>query len=462
MAEIKKNKFEMDMCSGSLFRKMLVFTLPLMASSLLQLLFNAADMIVAGRYAGGTALASISSTGAITNLIINLFVGLSVGVNVLVARYYAQNNEKDVSETVHTAVVISVLFGAFLAVVGWFISRPVLELMKTPYDVIDGAVTYMRIYFLGMPVIMLYNFTSAVLRAVGDTKRPLYFLAIAGVINVFLNLFFVIVIKIGVAGVAIATVASQMISAALVMWTLLTYDGSLKVSMNKLHIDGKKLLQMTKIGLPAGLQGSLFSISNVLIQSSINSFGSAAMSGNAAAANIEGFVYVGMNSFHHTALSFTSQNYGAGKFDRIKKAAAYGLLFATFFGLLLGLSAWFLRYPLLSLYTREADETVDLIIGYGVTRMTVIMFTYFSCGTMDVLVGCLRGLGHSILPMITTLTFVCGFRVLWIYTVFAGNRTLTTLYTSYPVSWIMATVVNIICYIVIYRKTRLKHSVPVA
>lgn len=458
MSEVKKNKFEMDMCSGSLFRKMLLFTLPLMASSLLQLLFNAADMIVAGRYAGGTALASISSTSALTNLIINLFVGLSVGVNVLVARYYAQNNKRDVSDTVHTAVLISILFGVFLAVLGWFISRPLLELMKTPYDVIDGAVTYMRIYFLGMPVIMLYNFTSAILRAVGDTKRPLYFLAIAGVINVFLNLFFVIVVKIGVAGVAIATVASQTISATLVMWTLLTYDGMLKVDLKKLRIDGKKLLQMTRIGLPAGLQGSLFSISNVLIQSSINSFGSAAMSGNAAASNIEGFVYVGMNSFHHTALSFTSQNYGVRKFDRIKKVAAYGLLFATFFGLFLGLTAWFLRYPLLSLYTRDEEELVETIINYGITRMSVIMFTYFTCGTMDVLVGCLRGLGHSIMPMIMTLTFVCGFRILWIFTVFAANRTLTTLYISYPVSWAMATIVHLTCYIFIYKKTKRKYE----
>ncbi|MCQ2538416.1 MAG: MATE family efflux transporter [Lachnospiraceae bacterium] len=461
MASIKTNKFEMDMCTGSLFRKMLLFTLPLMCSSLLQLLFNAADMVVAGRYAGDTALASISSTGAITNFIINVFVGLSVGANVLVARFYAQQNEKEVSETVHTAVLISILFGLFLAGLGWVVSRPVLTLMKTPEDVIDGSVTYMRIYFLGMPVIMLYNFTSAILRAVGDTKRPLIFLAIAGVINVILNLFFVIVLKIGVAGVAIATVASQAISAGLVLLTLINYDGCLKLEAKKLKLSGSKLGQMARIGLPAGLQGSLFSISNVLIQSSINSFGSAAMSGNAAAANLEGFVYVGMNSFHHTTLSFTSQNYGRRNMERVKKTAIYGLMFVIFFGLVLGLSAWIFRYPLLSLYVKDEGGAIDQIIEYGITRMTVIMFTYFTCGTMDVLVGALRGLGRSILPMIMTLTFVCGFRILWIYTVFAANRSLTTLFLSYPISWLSATIVHGICFIITFKKLQKKAGAAV-
>ncbi len=446
-------KYEIDMCTGSLFGKMLKFTLPLILSSLLQLLFNTSDLIVAGKFAGQTALASISGTGSLTNLIINLFVGLSVGANVCVAKYYGQNNEKDVSETVHTAVLVSLIFGVVLAVFGFFMARPLLRLMDTPENVIDGSVLYMRIYFIGMPVIMLYNFTSAVLRAVGDTKRPLYYLAFAGAINVVLNLFFVIVVGIGVAGVAIATVVSQAISAGLVVNTLVHYDGCLRLDPKKLKITRHKLLQMIKIGLPAGIQGSMFSISNVLIQSSINSFGDLAMTGNAAAQNIEGYVYVGMNSFHHTTLSFTSQNYGGRKVKRIRQVVINGLFFATVAGLVLGAIAYIFRYPLLGLYVAESPDYNE-IIEYGVTRMAVIMFTYFTCGTMDVLVGGLRGLGKSIPPMLITMAFVCGFRILWIYTVFAEVHTLTCLYISYPVSWILATIAQGIYYVITYKKVK--------
>ncbi len=449
----KAKNYEIDMCTGNLVGKMLLFTLPLIATGILQLLFNTADMIVAGKFAGPTALASVSGTASLTNLIVNLFIGLSVGANVCVAKFYAQNNEQEVSETVHTAVVISVIFGIILAVFGFFMARPLLTLMKTPDTVIDGAVTYMRIYFLGMPVIMLYNFTSAILRAVGDTKRPLYYLMIAGVINVLLNLFFVIVLGIGVAGVAIATVASQAISAGLVLHALFTYDGCLKLEVNKLKISGKKLLQMVRIGLPAGIQGSFFSISNVLIQSSINSFGDMAMAGNAAAQNIEGYVYVAMNAFHHTTLSFTSQNYGGGKYDRIIKVVRNGLLFVMLVGLALGSLAFLLKEPLLDLFVDHKPDTPrEEIIGYGIIRMTVIMFTYFTCGTMDVLVGGLRGLGKSIPPMLITLAFVCGFRILWIFTVFSQVRSLECLYTSYPVSWTLATFVQGAYFVVVYRR----------
>ena len=449
----KAQNYEIDMCTGSLFGKMLLFTAPLVLSSLLQLFFNTADMIVAGKFAGPTALASISGTGSLTNLIVNLFIGLSVGANVCVAKYYGQNNYKDVSETVHTAVVMSVIFGAILAVFGFIMARPLLTLMKTPDTVIDGAVVYMRIYFLGMPVIMLYNFTSAILRAVGDTRRPLYYLMIAGVINVLLNLFFVIVLRIGVAGVAIATVASQAISAGLVLHALFTYDGCLRLDLKELRIHGRKLGQMVRIGLPAGIQGSFFSISNVLIQSSINSFGDMAMTGNAAAQNIEGYVYVGMNAFHHTTLSFTSQNYGGGKYDRILKVVRNGLLFVMTTGLGLGLLAYTLREPLLNLYISDEPGTPTAeIIGYGIKRMTVIMFTYFTCGTMDVLVGGLRGLGKSIPPMLITLGFVCLMRIVWIYTVFARIHTLECLYISYPVSWTLATLVQGGYFLITYFK----------
>lgn len=449
----QSKKYEIDMATGPLFSKMLLFTIPLILSSILQLLFNAADMIVAGKFAGANALASISATSSLTNLIVNLFIGLSVGANVLIAKYYGQKDEKGISDTVHTAVMISIVSGAFLAGLGMIVARPLLLLMETPEDVIDGAVTYMRIYFAGMPVIMLYNFTSAILRAVGDTRRPLIYLSFAGLINVVLNLYFVIVLHIGVAGVAIATVVSQTISAFLVLRALVLYDGALKLVIKDLRINGRTLLQMLKIGLPAGLQGTLFSISNVLIQSSINSFGSAAMAGNAAAVNLEGFVYVGMNSFHHTSLSFTGQNYGRGEYKRIKKVLIYALFFTSFVGLLLGWSAYLLRYPLLSIYVRK-EPNVDEIIGYGVIRMTVIMTTYFTCGTMDVLVGALRGLGHSILPMISTLTCVCGLRILWIYTVFKQFRSLEVLYASYPLSWMLATLVHIVSYIIVYSRVK--------
>ncbi len=375
----------------------------------------------------------------------------------MVAKYYGQKDDAATKETVHTAVLTSLVSGAFLAVFGILVSRPLLALMDTPEDVIDGAVTYMRIYFLGMPVIMLYNFTSAILRAVGDTRRPLYYLLIAGVINVMLNLFFVIVLRIGVAGVAIATVASQVISATLVLKALLTYEGCLKLDPKALKINVGILLKMLQIGLPAGLQGTLFSVSNVLIQSSINSFGSAAMSGNAAAVNLEGFVYVGMNSFHHTALSFTSQNYGAGEYKRIKKVLIYALMFTSFAGMLFGFSAYFFRYPLLRIYIGN-EPNIDEIIGYGAIRMTVIMTTYFLCGVMDVLVGSLRGLGHSVLPMFMTLGFVCGLRIIWIFTVFQMYRDLAVLYVSYPISWGAAAVAHTISYIIIYHGIKKKYK----
>ncbi len=452
----KAKNFEIDMTTGNLAGKMLLFTLPLIASSLLQLLFNAADMIVAGRFAGDTALASISGTSSLTNLIVNLFLGLSVGTNVIVAKYYGHNSDKDVSECVHTAVVISVLAGLFLAVFGFIIARPVLAAMQTPVNVIDGAVLYMRIYFLGMPVIMLYNFTSAILRAVGDTRRPLIYLAVAGVINVILNMIFVIVFNMGVAGVAVATVVSQAVSAGLVLLALFRYDGCLKLEIAKLKVNGNKLLQMMRVGLPAGIQGCFFSISNVLIQSSINSFGDTAMNGNAAAQNIEGFVYVGMNAFHHTTLSFTSQNYGGRQYKRIRKVLWYGLLFVTVTGVALSALAFWFRYPLLNLYVGDDAANRAEVIEYGVVRMTVIMLTYFTCGTMDVIVGGLRGLGKSILPMLLTLFFVCVMRVVWIYTIFRvpEYHTLTWLYISYPVSWILATIVQGGYLIFSYRRLR--------
>ena len=444
---MNQKRFELDMCSGPLLGKTLVFALPLMLSGILQLLFNAADMIVVGHANGPTALAAVGATSSLINLLINLFMGLSVGANVLVAHFFAAKQEKDCKETVHTAILVSIISGVFLAIVGIFLARPLLVLMGTPTDVLSKSVLYMRIYFLGMPVMLLYNFGSAILRAVGDTKRPLFYLSAAGVVNVILNLIFVLAFDMHVAGVALATVLSQALSAFLIVRCLVRTDGFCKLNMKALSIQKEKLLKMVKIGLPAGLQGSLFSISNVLIQSSINSFGSVAMAGNTASSNLEGFVYNAMNAIHQTALTFSSQNYGGKQYKRIKKVIVLNISLVTLVGLVMGFLAILFGKPLLGLYTSTPKA-----IEYGLVRMEVIFSTYFLCGIMDVLVGCLRGLGRSILPMIVSLLGACGFRILWIFTVFKEHRSLETVYISYPISWTLTAGVHLICLLLVIRK----------
>ncbi|MFR8087226.1 MAG: MATE family efflux transporter [Lachnospirales bacterium] len=442
-----KKSYEMDMCHGPLLRKLIVFSLPVMLSGVLQLLFNAADIIVVGQYVGSTALAAVGSTGSLINLLINLLIGLSVGANVMVARYYGAHEEEMVSQTVHTAILLSLVSGAVMIFIGIALAEPLLRLMGTPDNVLDQAALYVRIYFAGMPVIMLYNFGSAILRAVGDTKRPMYFLLIAGILNVLMNLFFVIVLKMGVAGVALATVLSQCVSAGLVLLCLIRSHGAIKLHLKELKIHKEPLLKMIRVGLPAGIQGSIFSISNVLIQSSVNSFGDIAMAGNAAASNIEGFIYTCMNAIYQAAISFTSQNYGAGQYKRIRKIMRSGVLIVSCVGLLLGGIAFLCAPILLSIYNTDPQ-----VIQYGMLRMEIICLTYFTCGIMDVMVGCLRGLGYSIMPMIVSLAGACGIRVLWIFTVFQWDRTLTMLYISYPVSWMITAAVHIICFLIIIRK----------
>ena len=443
----KANKYEMDMCNGPLFPKILVFTIPVMLSGILQLLFNAADIIVVGRYAGSDALAAVGSTSSLINLLTNLFIGLSVGANVLVARYYGSGQKKELSDMVHTAVLTALISGCILVVVGVLVARPILFAMGTPDGVLDQSVLYIRIYFVGMPSVMAYNFGSAILRAVGDTKRPLYFLSIAGVANVIMNLFFVIIVNMGVAGVALATVLSQTISASLVIRCLVLSDGDYKLVLTKLRISKDKLIKMLQIGLPAGLQGTLFSISNVLIQSSVNSFGAVAMAGNAAAANIEGFVYIAMNSLYQTSISFTGQNYGAKKFKRIFRILliCQGLVLSV--GLVMGNAVHYYGDILLRLYTSEED-----VIAYGQGRMAIVCVFYCFCGMMDVAVGVLRGMGYSIMPMLVSLSGACLFRIVWIYTVFRKNHTLRCLYLSYPISWALTFTTLIICFSIVYRK----------
>lgn len=441
----QKRRYEIDMCNGPLFGKILLFSLPLMLSGILQLLFNAADMIVVGRWVGSDALAAVGSTGSLINLLVNVFIGLSVGANVLVARYFGAGQERELSDMVHTAVLTSVICGVLLIFVGFFVAPSALLAMGTPKEVLGQSVLYIRIYFAAMPAMMLYNFGAAILRAVGDTRRPLYFLTAAGVINVILNLIFVIGFSMGVAGVALATAVSQVISAGLVVRCLVRSDSAYRLDLKAVRIVPHKLLMMMQIGLPAGLQGAIFSISNVLIQSSVNSFGATAMAGNSAAGNLEGFVYTAMNTLHQTAVSFVGQNYGAHKYKQIGRIAIMCVGIVTVVGLVMGNGVYLAGRLLLHLYSPE-----EPVIAYGMKRLFYICCPYFLCGVMDTLVGCLRGMGHSVLPMLVSLTGACLFRIVWIYTIFSQNRSLDTLYISYPISWALTAFVHLGCFLLIY------------
>lgn len=444
---VRRRAYEINMTEGPLLGKIVRFAVPLALSGVLQLLFNAADVVVVGRFAGSQSLAAVGSTTALNNLIVNLFIGLSIGVNVLVARYYGAGQIRDLYETVHTSILTAAISGVALIFIGIGLSRPLLELMETPADVIDHSVLYMRIIFAGMPAGMLYNFGAAVLRAVGDTQRPLYFLLIAGVINVALNLFFVIVLHMGVAGVATATVISQCISAALVLLCLMRSNGVYRLDVRHLRIHVKKLKEIARIGIPAGIQGSMFSISNVLIQSTINSFGSVAMAGSTAASNIEGFVFTAMDAFSQAAQSFVGQNYGAKKLDRVRKVIWQCMILVSGVGLVLGVGAYLAAEPLLGIYSSD-----PAVIEYGKARMLAISVPYFTCGAMGIFVGGMRGLGSSMVPMINTVFSVCVLRVVWIYTIFAIWPQWEVLFISYPITWVFASIVGGICYVVIKKR----------
>lgn len=443
-----KRSYEVDMCSGPVLGKVLLFAFPLMLSTLLQLMFNAVDMVVVGRFTGSDALAAVGATGSVTNLIVGLFLNMSVGTNVLVARYYGAHDVKNVSETVHTSVAISLIFGVFLAAAGFFIAPFMLRLMGTPDNVLDQAVLYIRIYFLGMPVNILYNFGSAVMRAVGDTKRPLYFLIVAGLTNVVLNLIMVIVFRMGVAGVAIATIISQAVSALLVTLCLMRSHNIYQLHLNKLRVHMDKFLEILKIGLPAGLQSVIFNISNVLIQSSINSFGSVAIAGNTASSNIEGMTITTFSgSIYQANISFTSQNVGAKKFGRLDRITAVCASLSIFGSLVLGLLTYAFGEPLLGIYSTD-----PAVIEFGLRRMAIMASTHFLASIMDCMVGSLRGIGYSLQPMIISIIGVCGFRIVWLYTVFAVVRTPEVLYMSYPISWGITALIHTGCFIFLRRK----------
>ena len=437
------------MCSGPILKKMLTFTLPLMFSSILQLLFNAADVVVVGRFAGDNSLAAVGSTSSLINLLTNLFVGLSIGANVCAARYFGAKHDEALHETVHTSITISIISGLILTAAGIPLARFMLELMSTPEEIIGLAGDYLRIYFLGMTATMVYNFGSALLRAVGDTKRPLYYLMAAGVLNVLLNLLFVIKFKMDVAGVALATAISQTLSAVLVVRCLMREKTGIRLTLRKLKIYKQRLKTILRIGLPAGFQGIVFSLSNVVIQSSVNTFGNVVVAGNSAAANIEGFVYVAMNSFYQATLSFTSQNFGAEKYDRIGKILLRGELCVTAVGLILGNLAVLFGEQLLSIYSDSPD-----VIAAGMVRMRFICRTYALCGIMDVFVGSLRGMGCSVMPMIVSLLGACGLRLLWLATVFRIPQfhMIEIVYASYPVSWLVTAGVHAVCYFAVRKR----------
>lgn len=449
--KLTKKQYEMDMCSGSILKKMLLFALPLMLSSILQLLFNAADIVVVGKFAGDNALAAVGSNTALINLLTNLFVGFSIGANVTAARYYGAKCNKDLEETVHTAITMSLISGLLLTIVGVIGAKQFLIWMQTPKEVLPLATLYLHIYFIGMIPNMVYNFGSALLRSVGDTRRPLYYLTFAGCINIILNIVTVVLLHWDVAGVAIATVISETISACLVLRCMRKEQGVMHLQWNKLHIHRGKMIQIMKIGIPAGFQGVVFALSNVVIQSSVNLFGNIVVAGNSAASNIEGFVYMAMNAFYQATISFTSQNFGAGKYHRINRILLTGQGCVIAVGLILGNAAVLFGEPLLQIYSSSPE-----VIAAGMKRLHIISATYALCGMMDVMVGVLRGLNYSILPMVVSLIGACGLRLVWIATVFQipEFHTVQIIYLSYPITWIITLSAHIVCYCFIKRHLR--------
>ena len=438
----RQRHYEMDMTNGPLLGKIIRFAVPLIFTGILPLLYNAADVIVVGRFAGSTALAAVSSTGSLTGLIINFFMGFSLGASVLVAQAYGAGDHKQISDAIHTSIMVSIICGIVVSVLGMVFGRPLLELMDSPADVIDQSALYISIIFAGSIFNLVFNFGAAILRAVGDTKRPMYYLILSGLVNVVLNMIFVVVFHMGVAGVALATVASQIMSCVLVILCLLRSHTAIRLELRKLKLNPQMAVRLLKIGLPAGFQSAMFSISNMLIQSSINSFGSDVMAGNGAAGNIEGFAYTAMNALYTSCLTFTSQNVGARKPERIGRILLLCQLCVMVAGISMGSVILAFGEQLIGIYTTDPH-----VVQMGMIRITVMAVPYFLCGMMDVMVGSLRGMGNSFVPMILSLLGACAFRVLGIYTVFAAAPSLLVLYISYPISWTITGVAQCICFI---------------
>ncbi len=440
----------LDMTKGSLFKNIFIFTIPIIITNLLQLLFNAADIIVVGQYCGSNAVAAVGSNGALVNLLVNIMVGLSVGTGIITAQSIGAKDYKTVEKTVHTAIPTALIVGGILSVVGFFLSGEILKLMDSPEEVLPLATTYLKIYFLGVISSSVYNFGAAILRSAGDTKSPLVFLSIAGILNVVLNLIFVIGFNMGVSGVAIATTVSQTLSAILIVIALIKRNDSCHLNIKKMKIYKKELLRILKIGIPSSIQSSMFSISNVIIQSSVNSFGAAAVSGNAAAGNLEGFVYTAMNAFHLTTLNFTGQNIGAGNFKRAKRVLKQNLVYAGLTGIILGVLAYVFATPLLSLYITDSSEAIKV----GIIKLTYVGLPYFLCGIMEVVAGALKGMGATMYSMLISVIGACAFRIIWIFTIFSIDKyhTLNILFISYPISWTITTIANIVAYYLVLKR----------
>lgn len=444
---MEKNKFEIDMCNGPIMSKLISFSVPLILSGMLQLMFNAVDIIVVGQFSGSTSLAAVGSTTALINVFVNLFMGISLGANVVSARCYAMGRREEMSKTVHTAITIALVSGIIMAVIGVIFAKGALLLMGTPENVINLSTLYMRIYFLGMPFFMLYNYGAAILRAVGDTKRPLIFLVISGCINAGINMLLVIVFDMGVAGVAIGTVISQFVSCALVINCLYRTKSSYQLRFSKLKIERDYMIQIFQVGVPAGIQSTVINFSNALLQSSVNSFGSVAMAGYTAANNVLGFLYVSVNSITQACMSFTSQNYAVGKHKRMDRVLIDCMVLSISVALILGGGAYLFGTYILNIYTSDAD-----VIKCGLEILSITTVPYFFCGIMDLFPGALRGMGYSTIPMILSIIGTVGIRILWIFVFFPMHRSLYFLFISYPGSWIATIVMQVICYMLVRKK----------
>ena len=448
---MKKNKYEIDMCNGSIMDKLISFSLPLMLSGILQLMFNAVDIVVVGRFSGSQSLAAVGSTTALINIFTNLFIGISLGANVLAARFYASGKEKEMSETVHTAITLALISGIIMAGVGLLLAKWALRLMGTPSDVIELSTLYMRIYFCGMPFFMLYNYGAAILRAVGDTKRPLVFLIISGVANAGLNMILVIIFHMGVAGVGIGTVISQLISCVLVLRCLYKSEGCYQLRFSKLRIQKVYLRQIFQVGIPAGIQSTVINFSNALLQSSVNSFGSTAMAGYTAANNILGFLYASVNAVTQACMSFTSQNYGVGKYKRMDRVLINCLILSVVISGVLGCGSYAFGTEILKVYTEDPK-----VIQCGLEILSMTTVTYFLCGIMDLFPGALRGMGRSGVPMILSIIGTVGTRIVWIFMLFPQHRSLKFLFISYPASWLFTIVMQVICFYFVRKQVHAK------
>ena len=441
------------MCNGSIMDKLISFSLPLMVSGILQLAFNAVDIIVVGRFSGSQALAAVGSTTALINVFTNLFIGISLGANVLAARFYAAGKDREMSETVHTSITLALISGITMAVIGVLLAKWALEIMGTPDDVIGQSALYMRIYFMGMPFFMLYNYGAAILRAIGDTKRPLIFLIISGIANAALNMTLVIIFHMGVAGVAIGTIISQLISCVLVLTCLYWSEGSYQLRFSKLKINGAYMEQIFQVGVPAGIQSTVINLSNALLQSSVNSFGSIAMAGYTAANNILGFLYMSVNSITQACMSFTSQNYGVGKLKRMDKVLRDCAILSISIAAVLGGLAYSFGPQILTVYTSDPK-----VINCGMEILAYTSITYFLCGIMDLFPGALRGMGYSAVPMVLSVIGTVGTRIVWVFGIFPNHRSLSVLFVSYPVSWILTIVLQVMCFYFVRKRVHQKEK----